>query len=71
MKNAMALCADAINDAEQKIVEALKSTNDSVARSRLAEALSFISEAREAITAAKTKIDSIPPPNSTAYRLGS
>lgn len=58
MQSRLALCARCIKEVEEKLVKLQSLVDDEDSRYKIAEALSFIEEARKAVTATQERIAS-------------
>ena len=56
MQSRLALCARCIEEVEEKLVKLQSLVDDEESRYKIAEALSFIEEARKAVTATQERI---------------
>ena len=59
MQSRLALCARCIKEVEEKLTKLQSSVHDEDSRYKIAEALSFIEEARKAVTATQERIASL------------
>lgn len=59
MQSRLALCARCIQEVEEKLAKMQSSIDDEDSRYKIAEALSFIEEARKAVTATQERIASL------------
>ncbi len=59
MQSRLALCARCIEEVEEKLVKLQSSVHDEDSRYKIAEAISFIEEARKAVTATQERIASL------------
>jgi hypothetical protein len=59
MQSRLALCARCIKEVEEKLTKLQLSVHDKDSRYKIAEALSFIEEARKAVTATQERIASL------------
>jgi hypothetical protein len=64
MQNRLLMCATYLQEVEEKLAALLASMNsDRSQSSRVMEALSFVQQARRAVSEAQTQIDSLQTPN--------
>jgi hypothetical protein len=59
MQSRLALCARCIEEVQEKLAKLQSSIHDEDSRCKIAEALSFIEEARKAVTATQERIASL------------
>jgi hypothetical protein len=59
MKNKLSVCSSYLFEVEEKLLELQSSTDNAEETARISEALSFVHEARKAISAARTTVESL------------